>query len=174
MFELDKLDQQVRVGGSLEQKRAAIIYHYENGKRKIEMFKVLKKLNLDYNLVNRTIKRFQETGSTKKCKRKNPTRPKRTPAMLKELKETIRRNPGRSLKKLALQMNVSRQTIKRALKIDLGLKALKRGNCHMLTIPQKEARVKKCKALLRRHGVKKVERILFMDEKIFTIEESFN
>jgi hypothetical protein len=44
----------------------------------------------------------------------------------------------------------------------------------MLTIPQKKARVIKCRALLRRYGPEKVKRILFTDEKVFNVEEHFN
>lgn len=159
---------------NLEMKRAAIIFHYQNGKTNSEIVKLLKNSKVNYNLVKRTIKRFLDTGSTIKRRRTYTPRPRRTPAMLKALKARIRRNPRRSQRKLALQMKVSRQTIQKALKEDLGLRALKRGTCHMLTIPQKIARVKKCRSLLKRYGKKKVERILFTDEKIFTVEESFN
>ena len=38
------------------------------------------------------------------------------------------------------------KTMRKALKIDLGLKALKRGTCHMLTLAQKAARVPKWKS----------------------------
>ena len=91
--------------------------------------------------------------------------------MLQALK---RRNPGRKPKKLALQMGVSTTTMRRALKRDLGLKLLKKGTCHMLSVPQKIARVKKAKALLKRYAPEKVKRILFTDEKIFTVEVSIN
>jgi hypothetical protein len=94
--------------------------------------------------------------------------------MLKDLKARIRRNPKRNQTKLALQMKVSPNTMQRAIRIDLGMKAYKRGSCHMLTTPQKIARVQKCKRLLKRYGEKKVKFILFTDEKIFTVEEKFN
>jgi transposase len=158
----------------LERKRAAIILHYQDGKSNSQIVKLLKKSNVNFMLVKRTIERFLQTGSTEKRKCPARPRPKRTPAMLKALKARIRRNPRRCQKKLALQMNVSRCTIQRALKMDLKLKALKRSTCHMLTIPQKVARVKKCRALLKRYGEKKVKSILFSDEKIFNVEEQFN
>ncbi len=94
--------------------------------------------------------------------------------MVKVLRERIRRNPRRSQRKLALQLKISPKTIRKALKVDLRLKPLKRGTCHMLTIAQKTGRVTKCKKLLKRHGKKKIENILFTDEKIFNVEESYN
>jgi hypothetical protein len=69
---------------------------------------------------------------------------------------------------------MSPKTARKALKEDLGLKPLKRDTCHMLTLPQKDARVKKCRALLWRYGPKMVKKILFTVEKIFNVEESFN
>jgi transposase len=158
----------------LERRRAAIILHWQAGKTPSAIVKTLKRSGVNRKLVQRTIKRFRDTGTTKI--RGGPGRPRsvRTPAMIKALKARIRRNPRRSQVKLALQLKASTLTIHRAIKIDLGLKALKRGTCHMLTVPQKIARVKKCRALLRRYGPLKVKKILFTDEKIFNVEEQFN
>lgn len=94
--------------------------------------------------------------------------------MVKALKARIRRNPRRTQKKLAMQMKVSRGTIRNVLKVDLGVKALRRGTCHLLTIPQKKKRVERCRALLKRYGGEQYKSILFTDEKIFSVEEKFN
>lgn len=158
----------------LERKRSAIILCWKSGKKNCEIVNDLKESNVNFNLVKRTIDRFQETGSTKL--RGGPGRPrsKRTPAMLKALKARIRRNPCRSQAKLALQFGTSSKTIRKALKVDLGLKPLKRGTCHMMTVPQKIARIKKCRRLLQRYATKKVKSILFTDEKVFNVEEHLN
>src|SRR5277367_3805735 len=71
-------------------------------------------------------------------------------------------------------MKVSRGAFRKGLKEDLGVKAFRRGTCHMLTIPQKKMRVKKCRALLKRYAGESYRQILFTDEKIFTVEEKFN
>lgn len=52
-------------------------------------------------------------------------------------------------------MKVSPSTIKRTLKIDLKMKVLKRAKRHMLKLPQEAARVKKCRALLKRYAKKR-------------------
>lgn len=158
----------------LKRNRDAIISLYQNGRSNSEIVRLLKKSNVNKMLVSRTVKRFIETGTTEKRKSSGRPRSRRTPAMLTALKARIRRNPRRSQSKLALQMKVSRKTIQRALKIDLKLKALKRGTCHMLTVPQKIFRVKKCRRLLKRYGAEKVKSILFTDEKLFNVEEHFN
>ena len=44
----------------------------------------------------------------------------------------------------------------------------------MLTIQQKKNRVQRCRALIKRCAVESYRKILFTDEKIFTVEEKFN
>lgn len=56
--------------------------------------------------------------------------------------------------------------------LNLKVKALKRGKCHVLTIPQKEARVITCRALLKRYA-KKSFSVLVKNEEILTIVEYF-
>src|SRR6266436_903807 len=136
--------------GDLERRRAAIIFHQKNGLKISEIFKLLQDPNINYNFVKSTIKRFTETSSIKDKSRSGRPRSKRTPKMLKALKARIRRNPKRTQKKLSLQMKVSKMTMARALKDDLGLRAYKRGKCHMLTPTQKEKMVKRSKWLRRR------------------------
>src|SRR5215469_11343569 len=139
----------------LKRKREAIILHHQLGKTNAEIVRLLKNANVNKMLVSRTIKRFAETGSTEKRRSSGRPRSKRTPAMVKALRSRIRRNPRQRQQKLALQMAVSWKTIQRALKIDLGLKALKRTTCHMLSVKQKKARVQKCRKLLKRYALKR-------------------
>lgn len=154
--------------------RAAILHHHVRGLRPCEIFKALKNLNVKRRTIYDVVKRYTETGSTNDKKRSGRPRSARTPAMVKALKARIRRNPRRTQKKLALQMKVSVDSIARALQHDIGVKALRRGTCHMLTVAQKKKRVEKCRALLKRYAGESLHRILFTDEKIFTVEEKFN
>ena len=72
--------------------------------------------------------------------------------------------------KLALQMNVSNKTMSRALKLFLGLVALKRGHHHLLTIRQIHNRLVRSRALIKRYALDKWKNILCTDEEIFTVE----
>ncbi|XP_065647134.1 uncharacterized protein LOC136076974 [Hydra vulgaris] len=65
-------------------------------------------------------------------------------------------------------------TINRALKEDLKVRALKIKTCHYLTAANIKGRREKCAQLLARYGPAAVNRILFTDEKYFTIEIKFN
>lgn len=153
--------------------RAGIIQLHLSGKRQCEIFKLLQKSKVSRQTISYTIKRYIETGSIQDRKRSGRPRSVRTPRMVKALKERIRRNPRRSQKKLAIQMKVSRGTLKNALKEDLGVRAMRRGTFHMMTQQQQKNRVTRCRALLRWHAGESHRRILFTDEKIFTVEENF-
>lgn len=71
-------------------------------------------------------------------------------------------------------MNVSKKTMSRALKENLGLKAKKGSNQHLRTQRQIKNRRIRSRALLKRYAGEKWKRILFTDEKIFTVEAKFN
>jgi inhibitor of nuclear factor kappa-B kinase subunit alpha len=64
--------------------------------------------------------------------------------------------------------------MRRVLKVDLGLKALKMRKTHMLNQKSKDARKAKCKVLLQRIAPDLFDHILFSDEKIFDIEAKWN
>ncbi|RVE44007.1 hypothetical protein evm_011362, partial [Chilo suppressalis] len=101
-------------------------------------------------------------------------RPVRTPAVIKAVKARILRNPKRKQKLLALQMGLSRTTVKRLLNEDLGLRAYRRKTGHRLNARLMDLRLKRCRALLKRYAGKKYRDILFSQEKKFTVEESYN
>ena len=157
-----------------ECQRAAVLQLYLSGHRLCDIFKALEKSGMKRRTVYDIVHRYLDTGSVSDRKRSGRPRTVRTPAMLKALTARIRRSPRRSQKKLALQIMVSKETIRKALREDLGVKAFKRGTCHMLTIPQKKMRVLKCRALIKRYAGQRYRKILFTDEKIFTTEEKFN
>ena len=75
---------------------------------------------------------------------------------------------------MAREMNISKRSMSRLLSEDLGLRAYRRGTGHYLDARLKKLRVLKCRRLLQRYAQNGHRRILFTDEKIFTIEESFN
>ncbi|XP_065662814.1 uncharacterized protein LOC136085435 [Hydra vulgaris] len=60
------------------------------------------------------------------------------------------------------------------MKLDLGFKPYCKHKVHGLTANQKLARLKRCKTLLRQYGHCAVQNIIFSDEKLFVMEQSFN
>ena len=158
----------------MENKRGAIIELYRAGKTPPEISKLLQNSDVNRMLIQRTIKRYNETKSIEDRKRCGRPRSVTTPAMVKKVKLRITRNPNRSMRKMAKEMKVSEGSIRNIVKNELELKSLKRHHAHQLTVQTKKLRLQRCKAMLQRFTQSETENILFSYEKIFTIEAVSN
>lgn len=154
-----------------KQLRSTVISLYEAGAKPMEIFNQLKSIGASRNFVYYTLKRYRETQSINDRPRTGRPRSVRTPANIKLIRERLRRNPCRTQKKMALQTNISRISVNRILKYDLKVKAYSRRKVHYLNDRLRKMRLDRCRMLLRTHDPRK---ILFTDEKIFTVEEKFN
>ena len=76
--------------------------------------------------------------------------------------------------RIALGMEISRRSVSRIVKNDLGMKSLKRKNMHFITPQIRQKRTVRSKGLLVGHAVNGADNILFSDGKLFTIEEAVN
>lgn len=159
--------------GSIEN-RVVIIGLLKCGKERGEIFRILRPLKVTRCFVYRTVDLFEETGGIIDRPKSGRPRSVRTPAAVKAVKMRIQRKPLRKQKILSREMKISPPSISRILKHDLGLQAYKRHTGHLLTPALKEQRKRKSKELRRQHARNGHRRILFTDEKIFTVEESFN
>lgn len=99
----------------MEMKRNAVVALHLEGKTNIQIRRTLPKLQLNEKFVQRTIKRFEETGSIKKRfgggRRCNST----GPANVNKVRCRIARKSERSGNKMALDLNVSRGSIQKTL-----------------------------------------------------------
>ena len=95
--------------------------------------------------------------------------------MINAVKARIRRNPKRSMRAMARDMNVSEKTIRNIVKIDLKMSSFKMQTRQYLTDLQKEKRLARAKILLNKlKAGTDTDEIIFSDEKLFTVESSFN
>lgn len=78
------------------------------------------------------------------------------------------------MRKIARETGINRESVRRMAKGKLGLKAYKLRKGQVLTEDNKRVRLQRCRALLRRAAAYRWEKILFSDEKLFTIEQSHN
>ena len=154
--------------------RKKIVQFHTSGKGPSEIVRLMKVEKVNRMMVYRTLKRFNETCSVED--RLRPGRP--TCVRTSQLKNVIRcrisRNPRRSMRKMARELKVSKESLRKLVRSDLGLKSLKRRTGHHLTPAIREKRLKRCRGLLRRLAQIPDDKILFSDEKLFTVEESFN
>ena len=156
-------------------KRAAIIQLHRAGHSNSKIMKLLK---APKSTVRDTILRFQELGTMEDRDRSGRPRSARTPAKIKALRERIwriRRNPKRSLRKTAKDMNISHESVRTIVEQDLKMSPYKIRTRQLLTDLQKRKRKERAKILLNRlkGGTEKGE-IVFSDEKLFSVEAKFN
>lgn len=153
--------------------RHTVVELHHAGQRQCQIYRTLNG-TVSRSFISKVIKKFRETGTTDDRPRSGRPRSARTKHLLRIMQQRIRRNPARSGRNMARDMNVSRTSMQRALKIDLGLKALRKSNVQMLSASDKAKRVAKCRAFLRRFTVADSNRIIFSDEKMFTVEAKLN
>lgn len=158
----------------VNENRIAVIALFKCGKSRSEIFEVLKPLKISRMFVYRAIKRYEELGGVQDKARSGRPRTVRTPNVVKAVRERIRRNPLRKQQILARELTVSTRTMSRIVKDDLHMRAYRRSTGHLLTPALREIRLTRAKRLLQWHARNGHENILFTDEKIFTIEESYN
>ena len=144
---------------------------FKSGKRPCEII-----ATLGYNkfLVYRTIKRFKETNNIIDRERSGRPRTVDNNQVRNEIKKKITRNPRQSLRKLAKNLNYSRESVRRVVKKKLKLKPYKLQRAHNLTDQMKKTRLRKCKLLLARLKRGSHRNIVFSDEKLFTINQAHN
>ena len=93
---------------------------------------------------------------------------------LKIIKKRVNRNPHVSMRKMAHETGISRRSVQLIAKRKLNLHPYKFRKQQKLTDDNKQIRLDRCRELLKRAGTLNWERILFSDEKLFSVERSYN
>ena len=113
------------------------------------------------------------TNSIEDRPRTGRPRSVRTAARIKRIREKIRRNPARTIRKMAKEEGVNRESVRELVKYDLGLRPYHERKVAGLTHKQEEKRLARCKKLMKRHAGRSLKRII-SDEKLFNMEECHN
>ena len=87
--------------------------------------------------------------------------------MICKVKARFDRNPRRSGRKIARELNISRERMQHILKNELRLKPLKFQKVQELPDGQKKVRLERAKELLRLHESAQLPNLVFSDEKPF-------
>ncbi|XP_076044978.1 uncharacterized protein LOC143027553 [Oratosquilla oratoria] len=152
--------------------REAIIELHRAGKTNSEIIKLLK---VAKSTVYHVVNRFKELGTSEDRRRSGRPRTARTKKVVNAVRERMRRNPKRSIRKLAKDMNVSNTSMRTIVRKDLRLSPYKMRKRQFLTPLQKQKRLERAQILLRELKTDTAaQEIIFSDEKLFTIEAQFN
>jgi hypothetical protein len=98
----------------------------------------------------------------------------RTRPLIKAVNSKVRRNPVRSINKLAKEHNVARSTMQQIIKKDLGLKPFKMQKRQLLSEATKTKRLERAKILKKWFAQNPKVVVIYSDEKLFDIEKKFN
>ena len=122
-----------------------------------------------------SIARYRDTGSVAPRpksgrKKKNGNDTKNDP----KSEAQIWSKSTRSGRKIACELNISRERMLHIWKNELGLKPLKFQKVQKLTDGPKKVKLKRAKELLRLHESGQLPNLVFSDEKAFQIEQFVN
>lgn len=84
--------------------------------KKGDIFREMKHLGINHRFVDRTLKRFIVTGSTKNKPKSGRKQSVRTPETIKIIRERVRRNCDRSARKMVANQHVNRECVRKILK----------------------------------------------------------
>ncbi|KAK0420332.1 hypothetical protein QR680_014620 [Steinernema hermaphroditum] len=149
-----------------ESVRCAIVELHCGGSSNPEICKTLK---LRRDAVKRVVDRFRETGDVQDRPRSGRKKTARTPQVREAVRKMIKRNPDRSIMKLAKKYKIGYASMHKLVTEDLHLKSYKISRGHLLTDAKKAERLQKCKKLRAESRGSGFANVVFSDEKIFTI-----
>uniref|UniRef100_A0A7I4YMI3 HTH_7 domain-containing protein n=1 Tax=Haemonchus contortus TaxID=6289 RepID=A0A7I4YMI3_HAECO len=144
--------------------RAAILSLHDSGE---PISKIAGRFNIPRTTVHRIVKRGLVNDKPRSGRPVSVT----TPRLRKMIKERLRREPCRSMRKMAAELGVSSTSMRRVIREQLNLYPYRLRKLHSISDKTKYERKTKCRALLKR-GTHLVT--LFTDEKLFSVEEKFN
>lgn len=148
----------------MEFKRNSLISLYLAGHSQINIVRRLQQINVNKSFVSRTIARYNDTGSVAKRYGAGRKKTATSPEMVRKVRGRIQRNPRRSGRKIAVELNILQSSIWRILKNKLGVKPYKFQKLHGLTPQQEKVRLERAKELIRLHAAGSLPNIVFSDE----------
>ena len=132
----------------METERAAIIELFRNGSTTAQILRALNFPMKRRNFVYRTINRFRETGSLSDKPRSGRPVTATTRKMKSAVRSRVWRNPHRSVRKMALELKISRGSLRRIVNRNLGLSSFKRKRVHFLTDKIRAKRLSRSKGFI--------------------------
>lgn len=151
--------------------RVSIISMHKQGRSSAA---IARSLGIHRNTVQNTVVRFKETGGISDRPRSGRPPSVVTSSKIDAVRKRIKRDPHRSMRKMAKQLNVSRETMRRIVKLKLGLVPYRMQKAAILSEKNKKVRLERVRGLLARTRSGEHKRTLFSDEKLFTVEAVYN
>ena len=130
--------------------------------------------NVSKSVVSKAIKRFKELVHTKDRPRSGRPRTANTPVNRKLIRDRIRRKFRRSMRQMVREIGIYEHSVRHIVKKELKLKSLKLQKAQHLDDKKCETRKQRRQRLLRERGVQFQRKVLFSDDKFFSVELAHN
>jgi len=150
-----------------------VLSKYENGESATKIFHDLQGVISRKTIFN-WCKMIRETGSIDLATSSGRPRIIRTKKMVQKIKNRLKRKKRVSSRKLAQELDISKTSVLRVLKDDLGLRPYKKRIVPLMTDAQKAKRKKFANWIRTNFKKEDTLRILFSDEKMFDIDGVYN
>ena len=154
-----------------ESKREAITELLKNN---VPTSTIMKTLKVNKMFVWRCQKWLQETGGAHRRQGSGRPRTQRSRGLIKAVRSKVAPNPARSISNLAREYSVSRRTMGRVVKEDLGLYPYKLQRRQLLSSATKMKRMTRAKILKTWLAENPEVIIIYSNEKLFTVAHQFN
>ena len=146
----------------------AILELHHAGRSNPKIVKLTKALK---SAVRDTVNCYLELGTSKDCPRCGRPQSAHTVKNTRAVKERIRRNSKQSMRGIAKEMKINEKSMRTIIKQDLKMSFYKIRKHQLLTNLQKQKRRERAQLLLNQlKGGMEVGKIIFSDEKLFTIQ----
>ena len=149
--------------------RKSIIALHQKGIRQND---IVSRLSVSKSFVSETISRFKALGTTLDRAGRGRKATVVTPVNIKRVRERLRYKDTRSQRKMGKDMGISRGSMWRIINDKLKIKAYKLAKGQFLTDESKKKREVRAQQLLHRFSGIDYRKILFTDEKVFTVEQA--
>ncbi|QQP48832.1 Transposase, partial [Caligus rogercresseyi] len=156
------------------EKREAIVKLYQKGHSCRVIVEALKPMKVSKSNISYTIQRFKETNSFADRPKSGRPRSVRTKKLVEATRIKIHRNNKRSIRKMALEVGVNREVMRKIVREDLGVKPYHLQKRQLLSDATVDKRLERSRVL--RNWLKSRTRIsiIWTDEKVFTLQAAFN
>jgi inhibitor of nuclear factor kappa-B kinase subunit alpha len=156
---------------SAKEKRGAVVALHNEG---LSPSEISKRLEMDLSTVCKQIKRYKQLGTLEDRPRSGRPVTATTKKNKEIIRNRIRRNSQRSMRKMAKDLLISEGSVRKIVKTQLKLHPYKLSTAHHLTDQMKADRLKKVRKMKRLAAAGRHRSILFTDEKLFTVEQHHN
>ena len=150
-----------------------VLSKYRNGDGSTQIFRDLCG-TVSLSTIERWCKSVRETGGIALFKSTGRPRTIRTKESIQKVENRLKQRKTVSSRKLARELGISRTSVRRILKNDLGLHAYKVQNEPSLTDEHKQKRIHFADWVRKNFRKEDTMRILFSDEKMFDIDGIYN